>query len=50
VGFAKHRLPSRHGGSACVGEAEFVDYECFKGDWASEIVCAMLESEWRAQV
>jgi RimJ/RimL family protein N-acetyltransferase len=31
-------------------EAEFVDYEYFKGDWASEIVCAMLESEWRAQV
>ena len=31
-------------------EAEFVDYEHFKGEWASEIVCAMLESEWRAQV
>ena len=31
-------------------EAEFVDSEYFKGEWASEIVCAMLESEWRAQV
>ena len=31
-------------------EAEFVDYESLKGEWASEIVCAMLESEWRAQV
>ncbi len=30
-------------------EAEFVDYEYFKGEWASEVVCAMLESEWRAQ-
>ncbi len=30
-------------------EAEFVDYEYFKGEWASEIVCAMLESEWRAR-
>jgi RimJ/RimL family protein N-acetyltransferase len=31
-------------------EAEFVDYEYVKGDWASESVCALLESEWRAQV
>jgi RimJ/RimL family protein N-acetyltransferase len=31
-------------------EAEFVDYEFFKGEWASEIVCAILESEWRVQV
>ena len=31
-------------------EAEHVVYEFFKGEWASEIVCAMLESEWRAQV
>jgi RimJ/RimL family protein N-acetyltransferase len=31
-------------------EAEFVDYEYFKGEWATEIVCAMLESEWRVQV
>jgi RimJ/RimL family protein N-acetyltransferase len=30
-------------------EAEFVDYEYVKGEWASEIVCAMLESEWRVQ-
>ena len=30
-------------------EAEFIDSEYFKGEWASEIVCAMLESEWRAQ-
>ena len=30
-------------------EAEFVEYEYFKGEWASEIVCAMVESEWRAQ-
>jgi RimJ/RimL family protein N-acetyltransferase len=31
-------------------EAEFVDYEYFKGEWASEIVSAVLESEWRAAV
>ncbi len=31
-------------------EAEFVDYKYFKGEWANEILRAMLESEWRAQV
>jgi RimJ/RimL family protein N-acetyltransferase len=31
-------------------EADFVDYEYLKGEWASEIVCAKLESEWRAEV
>ncbi len=31
-------------------EAEFVDYEYFKGEWASEIVCAMVGSEWREHV
>jgi RimJ/RimL family protein N-acetyltransferase len=30
-------------------EAEFVDYEYLKGEWVSEIVCAILESEWRAR-
>lgn len=30
-------------------EAEFVENEFVKGEWIGEIVCAMLESEWRAQ-
>jgi RimJ/RimL family protein N-acetyltransferase len=30
-------------------EAEFVENEYLKGEWVGEIVCAMLESEWRAQ-
>jgi RimJ/RimL family protein N-acetyltransferase len=30
-------------------EADFVDAELHKGEWASEIVCALLEDEWRAQ-
>ena len=29
-------------------EAEFVDSEYLKGEWVGEIVCATLESEWRA--
>ena len=28
-------------------EAHFVDSDHFKGEWASEIVCALLEDEWR---
>jgi RimJ/RimL family protein N-acetyltransferase len=28
-------------------EAEFVESEHLKGEWVGEIVCAMLESEWR---
>jgi len=31
-------------------EAAFVENEYSKGEWVSEIVCAMLESEWRAVV
>jgi RimJ/RimL family protein N-acetyltransferase len=30
-------------------EAHFVDRELFKSEWASEIVSALLEDEWRAQ-
>jgi RimJ/RimL family protein N-acetyltransferase len=30
-------------------EAHFVDLELHKGEWASEVICALLESEWRAQ-
>ena len=30
-------------------EAEFVENEYLKGEWVGEIVCAMLESEWRPQ-
>jgi RimJ/RimL family protein N-acetyltransferase len=30
-------------------EAEFVENEYVKGEWVGEIVCAILESEWRAQ-
>ena len=30
-------------------EAELVENEYLKGEWVGEIVCAMLESEWRAQ-
>ena len=29
-------------------EAQFVEREFVKGEWIGEIVCAMLESEWRA--
>jgi RimJ/RimL family protein N-acetyltransferase len=28
-------------------EAEFVENDFFKGEWTGEIVCAILESEWR---
>ena len=28
-------------------EAELVENELLKGEWTSEIVCAILESEWR---
>ena len=31
-------------------EAEFIDYALFKGEWAEEIICAILEDEWRAQL
>jgi len=31
-------------------EAEFIDYELAKGEWAGEIICAILEDEWRAQL
>ena len=30
-------------------EAFLIDAELYKGEWASEIVCALLEDEWRAQ-
>ena len=30
-------------------EAALVDSEYLKDEWVGEIVCAMLESEWRAQ-
>ena len=30
-------------------EAHFVEDELLKGEWTDTIVCAMLESEWRAQ-
>ena len=30
-------------------EAEFVENEYLKGEWVGEIVCAILETEWRAQ-
>ena len=30
-------------------EAELVECEYSKGEWVDEIVCAMLESEWRGQ-
>jgi RimJ/RimL family protein N-acetyltransferase len=29
-------------------EAEFVENEFLKGEWIGEVVCAMLEAEWRA--
>jgi RimJ/RimL family protein N-acetyltransferase len=29
-------------------EAEFIENEFLKGEWIGEIVCAMLEAEWRA--
>ena len=29
-------------------EAQFVENEFLKGEWIGEIVCAMLEAEWRA--
>jgi RimJ/RimL family protein N-acetyltransferase len=29
-------------------EAHFLDHEFLKGEWVGSIVCAMLESEWRA--
>ena len=28
--------------------AQFVDNEWLKGEWTGEVVCALLESEWRA--
>jgi RimJ/RimL family protein N-acetyltransferase len=28
-------------------EAQFVENEFLKGEWIGEIVCAMLETEWR---
>jgi len=28
-------------------EAELVENELLKGEWTSEVVCALLESEWR---
>lgn len=30
-------------------EAEFIDNQFLKGEWVREIVCAILETEWRAQ-
>jgi len=30
-------------------EAEFVDHEFLKGEWIGEIVCAVLEAEWRLE-
>jgi RimJ/RimL family protein N-acetyltransferase len=30
-------------------EAQFIENEFLKGEWIGEIVCAMLEDEWRAQ-
>ena len=30
-------------------EAEFVENEYLKGEWVGEVVCAILEPEWRAQ-
>lgn len=30
-------------------EAEFVENEYVKGEWVDEIVCAILEAEWRSQ-
>jgi RimJ/RimL family protein N-acetyltransferase len=30
-------------------EAQFVENEFLKGEWIGETVCAMLETEWRAQ-
>jgi RimJ/RimL family protein N-acetyltransferase len=29
-------------------EALFVENECFKGEWAGDVIYAILESEWRA--
>jgi RimJ/RimL family protein N-acetyltransferase len=29
-------------------EAQFVDSELLKGEWVGEVVCALLETEWRA--
>lgn len=31
-------------------EAEFIDYVLLKGEWAGEIICAILEDEWRTQL
>ena len=30
-------------------EAEFVENEYLKGEWVGEIVCAILETEWRSR-
>ena len=30
-------------------EAEFVEAELFKGEWAGDVIYAILESEWRAR-
>jgi RimJ/RimL family protein N-acetyltransferase len=31
-------------------EAEFIDFTFVKGEWADEVICAILEDEWRAQL